>query len=189
MGRKEADDMPTKVAERGRRCGRTDTTAANEELFATCRTSAGGLIADVWHTEKTETTADELSRIPPGRIVAVELSDAAETAAAETVVGALQEDTLRNRLLRGAGSFDLVGDIRALHTAGWDGPCGIEILPTEFVSPRSTRHSRARPRRGARSSRRPCARERPQETRREREAAARLPDGCPRQARRDLPAR
>ena len=86
----------------------------------------GGLIIDVWHTERAGTTPAELAAVPPERIVGVELNDADET-----VVGTLFEDTVHRRRYCGEGSFDLVGDIRALRAAGWTGPWGIEILSAE----------------------------------------------------------
>ena len=84
---------------------------------------AGGLIIDVWHTERAHTPPSDLEKVPLHRIVGVELSDAAPTP-----VGTLFEDTVDRRLYCGAGSFDLQGAIRALRSAGWTGPWGIEIL-------------------------------------------------------------
>lgn len=88
---------------------------------------AGGLIVDVWHTERAGTPAAELASIPTNRIVGVELSDADTHA-----VGTLVNDTNRNRRLCGEGSFHLVDDIRALASTGWDGPWGVEILSDDF---------------------------------------------------------
>jgi sugar phosphate isomerase/epimerase len=86
----------------------------------------GGLIIDVWHTERAGTRPDELAAVPPERIVGVELDDADSA-----VVGTLFEDTVHRRRYCGEGSFDLVGDIAALRAAGWTGPWGIEILSVE----------------------------------------------------------
>jgi sugar phosphate isomerase/epimerase len=86
----------------------------------------GGLIIDVWHTERAGTRPEELAKVPVERIVGVELDDADPA-----VIGTLFEDTVNRRRYCGEGSFDLVGDITALRTAGWAGPWGIEILSEE----------------------------------------------------------
>ncbi|MFF3705955.1 sugar phosphate isomerase/epimerase family protein [Streptomyces phaeochromogenes] len=84
---------------------------------------AGGLIIDVWHTERAHTPPADLASVPATRIVGVELNDADSE-----VIGTLFEDTVRRRRLSGEGSFDLTGIISALRTAGWTGPWGVEIL-------------------------------------------------------------
>jgi len=84
---------------------------------------AGGLIIDVWHTERAHTPPADLARVPGSRIVGVELNDADSQ-----VVGTLFEDTVHRRRLCGEGSFDLPGIVTALRTAGWRGPWGVEIL-------------------------------------------------------------
>ncbi|MBP8532250.1 sugar phosphate isomerase/epimerase [Streptomyces sp. MK37H] len=84
---------------------------------------AGGVIIDVWHTERAHTPPAELADVPGSRIVGVELNDADSQ-----VVGSLFEDTVRHRRLCGEGSFDLPAIIAALRTAGWSGPWGVEIL-------------------------------------------------------------
>jgi sugar phosphate isomerase/epimerase len=84
---------------------------------------AGGLIIDVWHTERAHTPPAELADVPLSRIVGVELNDADSQ-----VVGTLFEDTVRRRRLCGEGTFDLPGFVTALRRAGWTGPWGVEIL-------------------------------------------------------------
>ena len=88
---------------------------------------AGGIIIDVWHTERAGTPPAELAAVPLRHIVGVELSDADADQ-----VGTLFEDTANRRRLCGEGSFDLQGCIRALRAAGWTGPWGVEILSEEF---------------------------------------------------------
>ena len=86
----------------------------------------GGLIIDVWHTERAHTPPADLAEVPLRHIVGVELNDAdAEP------IGTLFEDTVRRRRLCGEGTFDLPGIIAALRTAGWHGPWGVEILSDE----------------------------------------------------------
>ena len=88
---------------------------------------AGGLVIDVWHTERAGTPPAELAGVPLRHIVGVELSDADADQ-----VGTLFEDTANRRRLCGEGSFDLQGCIRALRAAGWAGPWGVEILSEAF---------------------------------------------------------
>jgi sugar phosphate isomerase/epimerase len=88
---------------------------------------AGGLVVDVWHTERAGTPPAELAAVPLRRIVGVELSDADAGQ-----VGSLFEDTANRRRLCGEGAFDLQGCIRALRAAGWTGPWGVEILSEAF---------------------------------------------------------
>src|SRR6266702_767888 len=84
---------------------------------------AGGLVIDVWHTERAHTPPADLATVPLRYIVGVELNDAdAEP------IGTLFEDTVNRRRLCGEGAFDLPGFIAALRTAGWHGPWGVEIL-------------------------------------------------------------
>jgi sugar phosphate isomerase/epimerase len=88
---------------------------------------AGGLIIDVWHTERAGTPPAELAAVPLRHIVGVELNDADADQ-----VGTLFEDTVNRRRLCGEGAFDLQGCIRALRAAGWTGPWGVEILSEAF---------------------------------------------------------
>jgi sugar phosphate isomerase/epimerase len=87
---------------------------------------AGGVVIDVWHTERAGTPATDLAEVPLERIVGVELNDADAE-----VVGTLFDDTVNRRRYCGEGSFDLVADITALRAAGWTGPWGVEILSVE----------------------------------------------------------
>lgn len=88
---------------------------------------AGGLVIDVWHTERAGTPPAELAAVPLRHIVGVELNDADADQ-----VGTLFEDTVDRRRLCGEGAFDLQGCIRALRAAGWAGPWGVEILSEAF---------------------------------------------------------
>ena len=88
---------------------------------------AGGLIIDVWHTERAHTPPADLAEVPLQYIVGVELNDADADQ-----IGTLFEDTVHRRRLCGEGTFDLPGIIAALRTAGWHGPWGVEILSDEY---------------------------------------------------------
>jgi sugar phosphate isomerase/epimerase len=88
---------------------------------------AGGLVIDVWHTERAHTPPEDLAAVPLRYIIGVEISDADSG-----VVGTLFEDTRDRRRLCGQGSFDLEGFITALRSTGWAGPWGVEILAEDY---------------------------------------------------------
>jgi sugar phosphate isomerase/epimerase len=83
----------------------------------------GAIVFDVWHYFRGADDPDQVRMIPPERIIAVALSDAAEE-----IVGDLIEDTTTQRLLPGEGTFDLIGIVRLLDEMGVDAPISVEIL-------------------------------------------------------------
>lgn len=89
----------------------------------------GGIVIDVWHTERGGTDPARLATLPAERIVGVELNDADSG-----VVGSMFDDTVHRRRYCGEGSFRLVDFVSALSRAGWDGPWGIEILSDDHRS-------------------------------------------------------
>jgi sugar phosphate isomerase/epimerase len=91
--------------------------------------AAAGVVIDAWHIERAHTPVAELASVPLDRIIGVELNDADSQ-----VVGTLYEDTVHRRRYCGEGVFDLTGMIKALRTAGWEGPWGVEILSVEHRS-------------------------------------------------------
>lgn len=93
-------------------------------LVAEAAHPAGGLCLDIWHVARPGTDYAVIAeRLPGAHLFSVELNDAAPE-----VVGSLFEDTVRRRLLPGAGSFDVPAFIRAVRATGFDGPWGVEIL-------------------------------------------------------------
>jgi len=87
------------------------------------------------------TSLDELSAVLSAEyIFGVELNYAATE-----VVGTLFEDTAERRLLCGAGSFDLHGLVALLQDTGFDGPWGVEILPSRSAPSLCKRRSSSRP--------------------------------------------
>src|SRR4051794_5768435 len=90
---------------------------------------AAGVVIDVWHIARAHTPVDDLASVPLHRIIGGELDDADPE-----VVGTLYEDTVHRRRYCGDGAFDLTGMIRAMRTAGWTGPWGVEILSVEHRS-------------------------------------------------------
>jgi sugar phosphate isomerase/epimerase len=87
------------------------------------------------------TSLDELSAaLSAEHVFGVELNYAATE-----VVGTLFEDTVERRLLCGAGSFDLHGLVALLRDTGFDGPWGVEILPSRSAPSLCKRRSSSRP--------------------------------------------
>lgn len=83
-----------------------------------------GVLVDSWHVFRAGTNVADVRASMSAEIVfGVELDDAAAD-----VVGTLFEDTINERLLCGAGSFDLIGLVQAMTVIGYTGPWGVEII-------------------------------------------------------------
>lgn len=105
-----------------------DTVPFGAELIRAAGHPSVGLLIDAWHVFRAGTSLAEIAAaLRPEMIFGVELDDAAGH-----VVGTLFEDTVNNRLLCGAGEFDLTGLIAELRVLGFDGPWGVEILSNSF---------------------------------------------------------
>lgn len=81
-----------------------------------------GIVVDCWHLFRGGMRPDDLAEIPPGRILCVQVSDAAALP-----VGPLAEDT-RNRLPCGDGAFDLAAFAAAIDRVAADVPVSVEII-------------------------------------------------------------
>lgn len=88
---------------------------------------AGGLMVDIWHTERTHTPLAAIAALPPHHITAVELNDGSAT-----LLGTHVEDTVHRRRPCGQGAFDVSGFVEAVRSTGWKGPWGVEILSDEL---------------------------------------------------------
>ena len=84
----------------------------------------GGLCVDVWHHERGARDVEQLRRIPPERVIAVQLDDGPRT----PVLDDYYEDCVRFRMAPGEGEFDLVGFLRLLREIGADAPLAVEVL-------------------------------------------------------------
>jgi sugar phosphate isomerase/epimerase len=87
-----------------------------------------GLVIDCWHIFRGGVPLSELGRIPPERILCVQVNDAEATP-----VGQLAEDTLRRKQC-GEGAFDLVGFAAALDRMGVMVPFSVEIISPEVAA-------------------------------------------------------
>ena len=81
---------------------------------------------DLWHVSRGGIGNAEIAALPKERIFGVEIDDAAVA-----VQGDLLQDTLEHRRFCGEGDFDVAGFIRALDSAGFEGPYGVEVLSAE----------------------------------------------------------
>ena len=125
---RQATDHGTRVAIETMPFSAINTVPLGAEIVTAAAHPAAGLLVDAWHVFRAGTTLDELrDALTPEMIFGVELDDAAAD-----VVGSLFDDTVDNRLLCGAGTFDLSGLIGVLRELGFTGPWGVEILSSEF---------------------------------------------------------
>jgi sugar phosphate isomerase/epimerase len=82
----------------------------------------GGLALDLWHVVDLGVSTASIRELPPGTVVAAEVSDGELT----PVPGARR--SLRDRRLPGDGDFDIGGFVEAVRTTGFQGPWGVELL-------------------------------------------------------------
>ncbi len=83
----------------------------------------GGINVDAWHLTRTQTTLEELRRVPGDRVLAVQLDDGPLEPEADLV-----HATLHDRRLPGEGEFDLAGIVCVLHDIGSPAPFGVEVF-------------------------------------------------------------
>jgi sugar phosphate isomerase/epimerase len=87
-----------------------------------------GLVIDCWHIFRGGVPLSELTRIPPDRILCVQVNDADARPAAPLV-----ENTLQRRLC-GDGEFDLAGFAAKLDQLGVAIPWSVEIISPEIAA-------------------------------------------------------
>lgn len=87
-----------------------------------------GLVVDCWHLFRGETPLADLGLVPAGKILCIQVSDAAPAPA-----GPLAEDTL-HRLPCGNGAFDLAGFAAAIDRHAPDMPLSVEIIAPRFAA-------------------------------------------------------
>jgi sugar phosphate isomerase/epimerase len=85
-----------------------------------------GLLLDTFHFDRTSGTAEEVRRLPPGAISAIQISD--RIPPAEEVKGPIE----RRRLMPGEGRIDLAGIVGAALENSPDAHVEIEVLNTEL---------------------------------------------------------
>ena len=85
-----------------------------------------GLMIDVWHFYNTGGKLEQLADLPGAGIAAVQLNDGPR------VYGDFLTHARAERKLPGEGELDVIGLIRAVHQAGFDGPYCVEANTPEF---------------------------------------------------------
>jgi sugar phosphate isomerase/epimerase len=85
----------------------------------------GGLALDIVHVMNQAVPFEELSMIPPGRLVSVELNDG-------TLPGSPNRDPGRERRFCGEGEYDIPGFISAIKKTGYSGPWAVEVFSEEL---------------------------------------------------------
>ncbi|MGH2856332.1 MAG: sugar phosphate isomerase/epimerase family protein [Solirubrobacteraceae bacterium] len=88
-----------------------------------------GLAIDTWHMAKLGITPDAVARIPERHLTWVELSDG-QVADMEDPI----DEVVNHRSLPGEGEFDLPGYVRAVRSAGYAQPWGVEVLSEKLRS-------------------------------------------------------
>lgn len=105
----------------------TDVRTIEDGLAIVGDVPNGGLLLDLWHVERGGLALEDVARIPPGRLLAVELDDAGPPD------GEPFDDTRFRRRLPGDGEFDVAGFLNAVETTGLAAPyLGVEIISESF---------------------------------------------------------
>lgn len=100
-----------------------------------CDPAAVGVVIDAFHAHRGRSDLADIRRIPPERILLVDLSDAMDLPV-EELLG------YRHRLLPGTGAANVAALVRELLEQGYEGPFAVELFneeywqrtPAEFVS-------------------------------------------------------
>ncbi len=100
--------------------------AVATELVGRSGAANAGLMIDVWHFYNTGAKLEQLSGLPGAGIAAVQLNDGPR------VFGDFLTHARAERRLPGEGELDVIGLIRAVHQAGFDGPYSVEANTPEF---------------------------------------------------------
>jgi len=86
----------------------------------------GGLALDLWHVVDLGVSTAAIRELPPGTVVAAEVSDG-ELNPAPGV-----HRSLRDRRLPGDGDFDIDDFVAAVRATGYQGPWGVELLSAQI---------------------------------------------------------
>ena len=97
------------------------------EIVAAVNANNGGLLLDIWHVVRSGAAFEDIQKIAPQYICAIELNDADLF-----VHGSLSEDSMHHRKLCGEGQFDIRGFVSCIKQTGYTGPFGVEILSDEL---------------------------------------------------------
>ena len=115
-----------------RLCWRSCRSATSARLTPAALSSRanqpnGFLLIDIWHLARGAIDYKEIGKIPQRFIGSIEVDDADKE-----VAGSLWDDTIFRRRLPGEGVLDVPAFLKAVLSAGYKGPWGVEILSETF---------------------------------------------------------
>jgi sugar phosphate isomerase/epimerase len=87
----------------------------------------GGIAVDSWHFFRSGSDWEALRSVPGASVLGVQLDDGPAAPEANLI-----EATLHERLLPGAGEFDLAGLVDTLHDIGCQAPIGVEVFSDDL---------------------------------------------------------
>lgn len=90
-----------------------------------CDPDSVGVVIDAFHVHRGRSELADIHRIPPERVLLVDLSDAMDLPV-EDLLG------YRHRLLPGTGTANVVALVRELVEHGYDGPFAVELFNEEY---------------------------------------------------------
>jgi sugar phosphate isomerase/epimerase len=102
---------------------RIPDVATGWEIVSLADRPNGGIAVDAWHYVRSGADEKTLSSIPGEKILGIQLDDG-PAEPEENLVHA----TLHDRLLPGAGAFDLVALLSVLRSVGAVAPIGVEVF-------------------------------------------------------------
>ncbi|WP_086558408.1 sugar phosphate isomerase/epimerase family protein [Streptomyces africanus] len=123
----DAAEAGTRLALEPMPFGAIKTPQEGLEVVQRAGHPAGGLLIDIWHTQRAGVDFATLADFPAEHLTSIELDDAPAT-----WEGDLLADTFNGRRLCGEGEFDVAGFVDAIKSTGYQGPWGVEILGAEY---------------------------------------------------------
>ncbi len=102
-----------------------------DDVLAICRgagASNGGIMLDIWHVQRTGTTAEDIARKIPRQLpLGVEINDGSLATPLK-----FRDAIINRRLLPGDGEFDIAAFLGAVWSLGFEGPVGVEVI-NEYI--------------------------------------------------------
>jgi sugar phosphate isomerase/epimerase len=111
-------------------CNNITTAADALELAERTGRANVGVQADIWHHVRGANDWGLLERVPPERIIAVQLDDGP----IEPVDADYLTDTVHHRCIPGEGEFDLRRFLSIVHPAGSTLPLSLEIIDDDLAA-------------------------------------------------------
>jgi sugar phosphate isomerase/epimerase len=106
-------------------CAMIDNIKDALAMVETAGAKNGGLILDIYQVANLGMSYTEISRIPLKHLTNIELNDG-------TLPGSPKHDP-SNRRFCGEGEYDIKGFIQCIHTMGYTGPWGVEVISEKLA--------------------------------------------------------